>query len=437
MTKKSENNFQQSIQEIIILYKNNLVKEANLKSEKLLEDNQNSFFLLNLNGIINITLKNWEKAINSLNKALKKKPDYVEAYNNLGIVYNNLGETKKTIENFTKATALKKDYANGYNGLGSVYNDLGKWEKAILNYCDAIRYDTKHFEAKKNLINILSYYKPTSEIDNLIVQADKKLQKNIFHFKLSNKINNLDLSNFFKVCEDAIKNIINETIYNETQIYRRNTLDLNCKRHFKVFNRFNIIPEYCFGCYKVQVEPRNVVELFKLFFIFDNLKLPNNNIRKCMTEIRPQVKGAYKGLIYCSSLDEANQTMNIITPILKKQISSNISITIRRGCSEFGIAHPTFKEIDKKPNEFMKYNKEWKNKENIIDEELSLENQKKNKVVKDTLLGVSISDALIMNNWLNYASNIGDKSFKKISENFYHSDFLKKLISSQLKNRSI
>ena len=73
MTKKSENNFQQSIQEIIILYKNNLVKEANLKSEKLLEDNQNSFFLLNLNGIINITLKNWEKAINSLNKALKKK----------------------------------------------------------------------------------------------------------------------------------------------------------------------------------------------------------------------------------------------------------------------------------------------------------------------------------------------------------------------------
>ena len=72
MTKKSENNFQQSIQEIIILYKNNLVKEANLKSEKLLEDNQNSFFLLNLNGIINITLKNWEKAINSLNKALKE-----------------------------------------------------------------------------------------------------------------------------------------------------------------------------------------------------------------------------------------------------------------------------------------------------------------------------------------------------------------------------
>ena len=63
--------------------------------------------------------------------------------------------------------------------------------------------------------------------------------------------------------------------------------------------------------------------------------------------------------------------------------------------------------------------------------------KKKNKVVKDTLLGVSISDALIMNNWLNYASNIGDKSFKKISENFYHSDFLKKLISSQLKNRSI
>ena len=41
----------------------------------------------------------------------------------------------------------------------------------------------------------------------------------------------------------------------------------HCERHHKVFNDFKIIPENCFGCFKVQANPKNVIDLIKLYLI--------------------------------------------------------------------------------------------------------------------------------------------------------------------------
>jgi hypothetical protein len=61
------------------------------------------------------------------------------------------------------------------------------------------------------------------------------------------------------------------------------------------------------------------MELFKLYFVFDKLNLKNNNPRKCMLEMRPEVSGDYKGYIYCFSLSEANEIQNQLTTILNKK----------------------------------------------------------------------------------------------------------------------
>ena len=53
-----------------------------------------------------------------------------------------------------------------------------------------------------------------------------------------------------------------------------------------LFNKYKIIPEFCFGCYKVQIEVDSIVELMKLVLVFNNLKLKNNNIRKTIIELR-------------------------------------------------------------------------------------------------------------------------------------------------------
>ena len=46
----------------------------------------------------------------------------------------------------------------------------------------------------------------------------------------------------------------------------------------------------------------NVIDLIKLSFLFKNLKLENNNTRKCMVEIRNEISGNYKGYIYCEGI---------------------------------------------------------------------------------------------------------------------------------------
>ena len=65
-----------------------------------------------------------------------------------------------------------------------------------------------------------------------------------------------------------------------------------------IFNDYKIIPDFCFRCYKFQVETSSLIGLIKVFILFNQIQLDNNNIRKCMTELRPNIKGFYKGLIY-------------------------------------------------------------------------------------------------------------------------------------------
>ena len=47
----------------------------------------------------------------------------------------------------------------------------------------------------------------------------------------------------------------------------KDTHPLGCARQFEVFNKYKVIPKYCFDCYKVLVTPRDVLELFKLLMI--------------------------------------------------------------------------------------------------------------------------------------------------------------------------
>ena len=434
MAQSKLENIKSFISEIIHLFQSGSTEEALIKSENLIKKEKEVPFLLNLNGIININLSNWDKAKISLKKAIDLDKNYVEAYNNLGIVYNNLGEIEKAIKNFSLSIKIKNDYANGYNNLGSAYDDLGESENAINNYSKALEFDPKHAEAQKNLIHILTHYTPVNKNYNSIIVANENLRKIGNNFNLKINENKFDLATLFKSSNKVIQDNIKELTFFETQIYRRNTIDLNCNRHHKAFNKFNIIPKFCFSCFKIQIEPKNVLDLFKLFLIFDSLKLQNNNTRKCLIELRPNISGTYKGLIYCSSMEEVNKILKDITPILKKVIDNKVKIIAKRGCSEFADKHKDYKETNKETTSFMKYNNLWKEKEKIIDIN-EAKNKKRKKDFKNSISGLSLSDVLIMNNWLNYAKEIDDTTYKNISEDMFYSDYISKTISPQLEKR--
>lgn len=207
------------------------------------------------------------------------------------------------------------------------------------------------------------------------------------------------------------------------QIFRGGAINfpIGCSRHFEVFNEFNIIPKYCFDCFKVLVFPRNVVELFKLLMIFEKISLPNDNIRKCMVEFREQSSGTYKGFVYCKGLDEGNEVCKIIRKAVSQDISPQVGVSLKRGCSEYALSYPRYAEV-KPARLLMQYKKEWQSREDSFD---------KNSVVirepihdaNDNAANFSANgskkytqkEVLYMQYWLCYAATIGDTSYLSIS----------------------
>ena len=392
---------QEKVNKLVSLYEKDLLEEALIEAKSLANQHPNVSVIYNIYGMINNVLGNWDQSVICFSKAIKLNPAYADAHYNLGIAQDSLGRLEEAILSYTKAIELKPNYPKFYEGL----------------------------------IRLLTFYNPEKPNLNPCVIANKLLQTINYSYDSNKQISDDDVVTFFQRCNNVILENINNLNVNETEIFRSFTIDLKCDRHFQVFNTFNVIPEYCFGCYKVQIGLRNVMELFKLYFVFDKLNLKNNNPRKCMLEMRSKVPGSYKGYIYCFSLSEANEIQNQLTTILNKKINENISITVKRGCSEYGIAYPQYKKINKNNGQLMKYNEEWRSKEKFIDDKLAKRDQSKHRVLRKNLPGATVCDTLIMSNWLVYAKIMGDLSYKKIIKKIPISPVIEKKVYDLLSKR--
>ena len=429
MNHNINNPLEKEIKEIISLYNYKNFEEALILSNKLINRENDVPFLLNLNGLINLSLEKWEKAVIVFKKAIECNSNFVEAFNNLGVAYSHLGEHDKAVEYYTKAIEIKKDYSNGYNNLASHYDDLGQYSDAVKYYINALKFNPEHPQAQNNLIHLMNFYQSRDFEDNPIIKTNKEIKEMDSNISIYDNIKTKEISRYFfkinQIIEDKLKNLS----FFDTQIFRRNNYDLKCDRHFKVFNKFNVIPKYCFSCFKIQIELKTVTQLFKLFFIFDQLKLPKDNIRKCFIELRPGIPGTYKGLIYCASMDEARDVFSILSPYIQKFIKNDLHIAIKRGCTEFDLAFPGYKDtsnLDK-----VSFNNEWEQFEKITDIEIKNGSKKGKKVFNRTLSGTCIGDVLIMNNWLNYAKLIGDETYNDISNEMFNSQYIYNIVKKR------
>jgi len=483
--------------EVLILFQNGKLNEAKNICEKILKQETNNSEAYNLYAFVLYSLKEFDVAIEYWNKATKINPNYFEAYNGRGNAfiklqkfdeaiidfnqaikinpnyfeaYHNLGSVLIKLEkfdeaiinfdqvikiksnyaqtyhgkayalmkslkfdeaiiNFNQALKINPNYASAHNNMGSAFYGLGQWEEANNCYTKALEINPNHKDAHENLINLLTFYNPKKNNSNSIIKTNYLLKSNKLNFDLKNKITDEEIINYYYKTYQILKENLYNDNFDEDQIFRRNNVDLNCNRHFEVFNTYNVIPKFCFGCYKIQINPKNIIEFFKLYIVFDHLKLEKNNSRKCMIELRSSTGGAYKGFIYCSGVNEAQKIFKDILPIIKTSIGDNLSISIKRGCSEFSVPYPKFKEIDQS----MKYNDNWIEKEKQIDEKNKYKNTKN--VLEKTISGISISDALIMRNWLIYAKRINDESYKKFNINIPDTKYMEKQFFGQLDHR--
>ena len=411
------------------LVKKNQLEDAEVASKKALDLKQD-FIKVNLylSGIL-LKLDRLEEAETSLRQLISLKPDFAEAHNNLGITLQELGRLEEAEASYRKAISLKPDYSQAHNNLGNTLKELGRLEEAMSSYTKAIKHNPDLPESRKNLAQLLTSYAPHEEISHPIVKADQEIKKIYLKEKTSGIISDDKIIQLFCKSSSIIKRHNLKLGTNLTQAYRRNSIDLNCKRHKTIFNKFNIIPKFCFGCYKVQVEPRSILELIKLFVVFDQIKLVENNTRKCLIEIRPEISGFYKGLIYCSSLEEAYQIADYLGIVIKENIGSGLHAVVKRGCSEYPISFPDYKVINKSGAQLMNYNEDWK----LIEEDHdSTSPIKSNKIITPSLFGLNLHDVLIIQNWIDYAKGIGDSSVHLLNQNTVFSPTMYKAAKTRL-----
>jgi Tfp pilus assembly protein PilF len=363
-----------------------------------------------------INSKQMIKAEQASRELLQTYPQSAYLFNLLGIALKEQNKLQYAEQAFKKAVQLKPDYAAAYCNHGIALRYLGRLDEAVQSMRIAVEKDPEDSHFSDSLVNLLNHYMPNIETDGPCVEVQKALQQVSTEYPITRMITDETVRQLYQQCHSILAFHKFDIYTNKNQLYRGTMIENNCARHKMVFDTFKIIPEYCFGCYKVTIRPRTVMELFKLLLVFDKLKLQKNNQRKCIVEVRPGMSGTYKGFIYCRSLDEGKAVLNIVQPIVDKTISKGILIVVKRGCSEFPIAYPEYGLITDNELELMKYNEEWRKHEEYADKNMILQTADNPNNFTLDHSGFTLLDILVMRKWLAYAAKIGDLSYLKIVE---------------------
>ncbi len=421
--------------EIITDLKNKKFSEALKKIKPASVNYPNENIILKLYAIIYFNLKEWENAIKYYEKILIFEKELFKIFTNIGVSYFKLGKINQSIDAFKNSIKNNPNFGLAHNNLGISYLELGMYEKAIYQFVSALKLNDEDYQAQTNLINTFNLNKPKINDEHPLLDINDKIEKLTQNEKYNTKFENKNIKELLEKSNELIKKYKNNLFLNETQIFRKNSINLNCGRHFKVFNEFNVIPKFCFGCYKVQINLKTVVDLIKLFLIFDKIKLGKNNTRKCIVEIRNKIKGNYKGYIYCNGITEAAETKKIISKIITKENIDINNISLKHGCSEFYVSYPSFEEISYDGNEKIKYDRKWNTFEKIIDSREPKRIEADKKIWGKSIEGINLSDILILNNWISYSQIIGDESYKKVYDKKIENKFLNKFLENQLEFR--
>ncbi len=413
--------------EIILLIKSNKFNESLNELDQLESSDRSVFEFYYLSGICFLNLNRNNEAIKNFTKAISLNDSNFSAYFYRGTANFKLNKLKEAKLDYKKAIYLKPNVAELYNNLASVHYKAGENEQAIENFNFSLNINRNLKSSILGLLNVLSQTKNVKEDRSDLILTHNELNKINFYYSENKCIDDLKIKELFHKINTIINKNLSNLELNTVQTYKENKFQPNCKRHHIVFNKKNIIPKFCFGCYKIQIEPDNVLDLIKLHIVFDKYKFEKNNIRKCMIELRPNIPGKYKGLIYCESIEEAEHLNKNLLEVIKKNLNKKISYKIKRGCSEFAIKFPKYKNLKKNK---MKYDNNWQIVEDAFDKENSdLTFEKKTRA---TINGISLFDALVFRNWLAFAKIIGDQTYKKVSDEIFYSKLIEKKMKIKL-----
>ncbi len=403
------------------LIKNKKYNEALELLENLFDQIKQKDIANKVRGLIYLKKKDWVTSLKYYKKISDEKIDY-EVLNNMGVALYKIGKFSEASIKFQKSINSKNKYIPAYENFCVTSKLLGNYEDSVNFSLKALELMPKNNKIKNNLIDILNYFDPKKD-GNLILRVSNQIKDLNFESYENKIISDNQINKILTSSEKILKKNNFSINYPHTQIFKKNLKNLNCERHLSLFSKHKIIPKFCFGCYKVQISINNVLGLLKLYFYFNKLTLKDNNIKKCIIELRDKVVGNYKGYIFCSSKIEAENIKQIISKDLNDQNINLDKIEIKHGCTEYYEEFELYKNINEDLTNTI-YQPKWADIEKEFDEINFIHENIKERVFSETICEFNLPDFLIIKNWLIYAKLTEDNSYKDIFESEVKTDHL-------------
>src|SRR5262249_31679217 len=110
------------------------------------EGNSKDAVLRNKTGIAYHQLQQLDKAQKCYEQAVKLKPDYHEALNNIGTIYYSKKSYRRAINYYRRALKISPDQASIHSNLGMAYFSRNQLEEATEEFRTALKLDPEVFE---------------------------------------------------------------------------------------------------------------------------------------------------------------------------------------------------------------------------------------------------------------------------------------------------
>ena len=197
----------EQISTVMSLYSSGKINEAIVTIKALNEEFPNVPLLFNILGACYQSLKQFDASIQMFETAVSLKPDYAEAYFNLGVVLKASGRLNLAVESYKKAIALLPNYLGAHNNLGNALKQIGRLEEAVVSYQNAIAIKPDYAEAYNNLgITFMSLRK----LEEAVNSYEKAISINSEYYEAHN-----NLAMAFKKLKRLDKVLINYERANE------------------------------------------------------------------------------------------------------------------------------------------------------------------------------------------------------------------------------
>ncbi|KAF0144650.1 MAG: hypothetical protein FD156_1664 [Nitrospirae bacterium] len=131
-------------------------------------------------GLTYVEQEQIDNAIQAFQAALNLQPKYAEAYNDIGIAYDKKGMIDNAIQAFQAALTLQLDFPNAHNNIGIAYVEKGLIYNAIEHYKIALKLDPNNATIH---LNLGIAYQRIGDTDNARKEVERALQIDPSHYQ--------------------------------------------------------------------------------------------------------------------------------------------------------------------------------------------------------------------------------------------------------------